>query len=278
MVFIHASSVNSRRRETAGPNMPSTSFNPAEKRLYAFSEKTRNVPPGSNPSAAITQLRGVTRLDPMTYMLFGAYNLVVTQRGLECDGWLPVTGNLYGLDDVQRLKGLLERCMLRVFEGVGKSLTRGRDERWRDARKTVQTNTGGGSSRIQGGEEDEQAMEDGEMESDDEHGDGVETNGNGTGGVRQKQRQRIVQPLSLDEIKELDLLTSDVVRILNMYAMEREGGSVVASRPQTPGGGARTPVYAGGGGGGGSGARTPVYGGSGGSGAGGVYQAPGKRW
>lgn len=244
-------------------------------------------------------------------MLFGAYNLVVTQRGLECDGWLPVTGNLYGLDDVQRLKGLLERCMLRVFEGVGKSLTRGRDERWKGAStKVVETRSGGQSSRIRGtasgdnggggkagdaAEADEadaeaeevDGMEEGEKESDDEEEEGL----NGGGGTT----KRIVEPLSIEEIRELDLLTTDVVRILDMYAMERETGSIMGSRAQSPGGG----------GGGGSGARTPqsqgqgqaYYGGGysgsgfglassagasgpggGGGGGQGVYQPPGKRW
>lgn len=51
-------------------------------------------------------------------MLFGAYKLQVVERGLECDNWLPIVGNLDALDDVQRLKTLMEGCMLRVFEGI----------------------------------------------------------------------------------------------------------------------------------------------------------------
>ena len=153
----------------------------------------------------------------MTYMLFGAYELAVTQRGLECDSWLPVAGNLHALDDVQRLKTLLDACMLRVFEGVGKSLVRGRDRRWVKTVDSVDVRAG--SSRIEQPVDD--GGDEGENESDDEDNAGM-------------GRKRVVEPLSGDEIKELDLLTTDVVRILDAYAAEREGGSTYPSRPVTP--------------------------------------------
>ncbi|WVQ82755.1 hypothetical protein IAT38_004887 [Cryptococcus sp. DSM 104549] len=217
-VFIHNSSVNSRRRETGGPVGASASFNPNEKRLYAFGEKARNVPLGGNPNSGITQLRTVTRLDPMTYMLFGAYELVVTQRGLECDGWLPVVGNLNALDDVQRLKQLLDGCMLRVFEGVGKSLVRGRDQRWRQGGGGVEVHNGTSRIREEGGGEEEN-------ESDDE--DDL------PGKDKEKTKTRVAEPLSFDEIKELELLTTDVVRILDAYGAERGDSGGMDSRPDT---------------------------------------------
>lgn len=154
----------------------------------------------------------------MTYMLFGAYNLLVTRRGLECDGWLPVTGNLYALDDVQRLKTLFDKCMLRVFEGVGKSLTQGRDQRRRETRSHVRVQKG--SSRIDDDQDGNADEKDGESEDEDE-------------GVVSKERAS--GPLSAEEVRELELLTSDVVKVLESYASEREGGSVAVSRPQTPG-------------------------------------------
>ncbi|KAL7419306.1 hypothetical protein Q5752_006143 [Cryptotrichosporon argae] len=237
-VFIHASSVNSRRREVGGPEMANASFNPAEKRLYAFGEKSRNVPPGGNPNSAQTQLRNVTRLDPMTYMLFGAYDLVVTHRGLECDDWLPVTGNLHALDDIQRLKTLLDMCMLRVFEGVGKALVKGRDQRFVASRNAVSVRPG--TSRIA---EPETGMDDvGENESDDEaDDDALAASGPTTSAGRLAaaiKPPRKVEPLSVDEIGELEMLTSDVVKVLDMYAHEREGtASALNSRPATPGGG-----------------------------------------
>lgn len=54
----------------------------------------------------------------MTYILFGAYKVQVTEAGLECDGWLPIVGNSKGLNDIQTLKSLMENTMLRVYEGI----------------------------------------------------------------------------------------------------------------------------------------------------------------
>ncbi|TFK41154.1 P-loop containing nucleoside triphosphate hydrolase protein [Crucibulum laeve] len=111
IVFIHPSSVNNRKRDVPDPEAAAR----GEKQLYAYIEKRRNA---SGGGSAQTFLVTTTRLDPMTYMLFGAYNLEVTERGMECDNWLPIVGNLDALDDVQRLKTLMESCMLRVFEGI----------------------------------------------------------------------------------------------------------------------------------------------------------------
>jgi hypothetical protein len=129
-----------------------------------------------------------------------------------------VTGNLYALDDVERLKVLFDKCMLRVFEGVGKSLTRGRDERRRETRSHVRV--GKGSSRIDDDQDVNADEKDGESEDEDED-------------VAVKERAS--GPLSAEEVRELELLTSDVVKVLESYASEREGGSVAVSRPQTPG-------------------------------------------
>ncbi|KAG5221899.1 P-loop containing nucleoside triphosphate hydrolase protein [Salix suchowensis] len=87
-----------------------------ERQLFAFLEKRQNASVvGSTPQ---TYQMTTTRLDPLTYMLFGAYKLEVVERGIECDGWLPIVGNLDALDDVQRLKISMDACMLRVFEGI----------------------------------------------------------------------------------------------------------------------------------------------------------------
>ena len=119
----------------------------------------------------------------MTYMLFGAYNLEVSERGLVCDGWLPIVGNLDALDDIQRLKTLLDQCMLRVFEGISK---RNRQRHMRD-------------------------------ESGDDEGAGRATS------------------LSATEVKELDIFTRDIVRILNRFSEERIASqSRNTSRPATP--------------------------------------------
>lgn len=162
----------------------------------------------------------------MTYMLFGAYELVVTARGLECDGWLPVTGNTHALDDVQRLKTALDVCMLRVFEGLGKSLVMGRDQRWLNGAGGVEVHEGSSRIREGGGEE--------ENESDDEDYNRPREKGD-------QASSRYAGPLTIEEINELEMLTTDIVTILNKYADEREGGGVdtvpqtrVNTRPPSP--------------------------------------------
>ncbi|KAI0348062.1 P-loop containing nucleoside triphosphate hydrolase protein [Trametopsis cervina] len=114
MVFIHPSSVNNRKRHG-----PDTDFNSGtERQLIAYADKRQNISTG-NANAQIF-LMNTTRLDPLTYILFGAYRIEVTRRGLECDEWLPIVGGYAVLDDLERLKVLMESCMLRVFHGITK--------------------------------------------------------------------------------------------------------------------------------------------------------------
>jgi hypothetical protein len=90
-----------------------------EKEIFAFSEKIRNAS-GSAGNNANTMLRGCTRLDPLTYILFGATEVRVLGDGVECDYWLPITGNLDSLDNLEKLRSIMDVIMLRVFEGIGK--------------------------------------------------------------------------------------------------------------------------------------------------------------
>lgn len=164
---------------------------PSEKQIIAFADKRQNI----SASSANTQkfLLTTTRLDPLTYILFGAYHIEVTERGLECDEWLPIVGRQDALDEVERLKRLMDACMLRVFEGI----MVGRARR----------NNRAVPSRIDEREE----------ESEDEDED-----------TRQL-------PLSDTEIKELDLMTRDIVRILNHYSTYRVATQSRAnSTPGTP--------------------------------------------
>ena len=112
--MIHPSSVNHRRKEN-------TEDQAVEKQLYAFADKRRNESTGSS---ATTFLVTTTRLDPLTYILFGAHNVDFVERGLECDNWLPIVGDVNILDDIQRLKAFMEASMLRVFEGIAMSRLR----------------------------------------------------------------------------------------------------------------------------------------------------------
>jgi hypothetical protein len=87
--------------------------------------------------------------------------------------------------------------------------------------------------------------DDKENESDDEESDSGMAGASGTARLQYEMKQRSVrkiEPLSRDEIKELEMLTTDVVRILDAYAHEREGAnSTYSSRPATPSGGMYRP-------------------------------------
>ncbi|KAI5124693.1 hypothetical protein M0805_004300 [Coniferiporia weirii] len=193
---IHPSSVNHRKRVTEDD---STS---GEKQLFAFLEKRQNLSLAGQAPGQV-YLLGNTRIDPMTYLLFGAHNLVATDYGLECDDWLPMIGNYDALDDVRQLKLLMEGCMLRVFEGIYRS---GKSRRLIPSNKYVPPSL-------------RQPRDNDEGESDGEDG-----------GVDEK-----AGPLSVSEIKELDKYTSAIVRIMDNYTDERrKNQSRRNSRPATP--------------------------------------------
>ncbi|KZT02710.1 P-loop containing nucleoside triphosphate hydrolase protein [Laetiporus sulphureus 93-53] len=187
-VFIHPSSVNHRKREIL-ENEPNAVI--TEKQIIAYAEKRQNISAGSTQAQMF--LVTTTRLDPLTYLLFGAYHVDVTARGLECDEWLPIVGRADALDEAERLKVMMEACMLRVFEGIiARSVTRSRR-----------------SVRAPGDER--------ESESGDEDEGPVDGS------------------LSGIEIKELDLMTRDIVNILNNYSRYRIANqSHHNSRPGTP--------------------------------------------
>ncbi|KAL4070934.1 P-loop containing nucleoside triphosphate hydrolase protein [Scleroderma citrinum] len=188
VVFIHPSSVNHRKHIQPA----AVQAFQGEKQLYAFAEKRQNLTTtGQTPQ---TYLINTTRLDPMTYLLFGASEIQVTERGLECDGWLPVVGNLDALDDIQRLKTLIESCMLRVYEGI--LMHRHQGERARRGATPAR-------------EEDE------------------------TGDDRLSLHDDLT--LSSREISDLDMITRDIVRILNRFSDERlSSQSRPTSRTATP--------------------------------------------
>ena len=187
-VIIHPSSVNHRKRE-----MPKDGSPHVEKQIVAYAEKRQNISTSAN---AEKYLVATTRLDPLTYVLFGAYRISVTSRGLECDDWLPIVGRTDVLDDLERLKVMMEDCMLRVFQGIMAS----RQRKAHQNRKPL---------TYAEGREDES----GDEEEDD---------------------LRNV-PLTDTEMKELDLMTMDVVRILNHYSTYRIAmQSQSNSRPGTP--------------------------------------------
>ena len=170
--MIHPSSINNWRRENID--------HPDEKQLYAFADKRRNESTGST---ATTFLVTTTRMDPLTYILFGAHTVDFVERGLECDNWLPIVSDVNVLDDIQRLKTFMEACMLRVFEGIA-------------------------MSRLRKGQElpVRPREEESESESWDDDEDSKKN-----------------YSLSPQEVGELDYLTRDVVNILNRHSENQIG-------------------------------------------------------
>lgn len=193
--MIHPSSVNHRKRDGT-PNTTSDGGGYVSKQIIAYQEKRQNTSGvGVTASNAPMYLMTTTRLDPMTYVLFGAYEIKVTDRGLECDEWLPITGNLFALDDLARLKTMIEACMLRVFEGL---LLRRQQQR---PRKFAPV----------------------EPRDEEESGD------------EEDPSKVAPTPLSTKEVQELDYLTKDIVSILNRFGEDfLASQSRANSRPGTP--------------------------------------------
>ncbi|KAL5534235.1 hypothetical protein ACEPAG_697 [Sanghuangporus baumii] len=200
---MHPSSVNHKKR-VQDDNIPIY----REKQLFTYSEKRQNLSSVAQGPGQMT-LIGTTRLDPMTYVLFGAYNLEASAKGLECDEWLPITGNIDALDEVRRLKLLMEGCLLRVFEGINNSNASGVQRRKQAA---FASNKYIPPALRQNRDIDE-----------DESGDEEDSPGQSHG------------PLTEAEIVELDSFTQAIVDVLDRYADERrQSQSRMSSRTATP--------------------------------------------
>jgi len=195
--LIHPSSVNSFRwdrmlEEDTG----------SERQLFAFTEKRQNITVGS--TSVQTFMLGTTRLDILTYLLFGANRLTLTNTALECDGWIPVVGYLSSLENMHRLRRVLDACMLRVFEGISKMHREERTSRQRRNpfnRPETPSSLPPRSSGI-------------ESEKEYDLGDDVDSRG---------------QALSPIEMQELDLLTRDFVTILDKHGRRSEYTKTSAS-------------------------------------------------
>jgi hypothetical protein len=145
--------------------------------------------------------------------------VAVGSNGL-CDDWLPMVGNMGALDEVQRLKNLLDGCMLRIFQGVGAALAKQRNERLtnRNTRRAAYSRENLRTIRtiVQGN--DDNSDDDDEVE----HEAGVEL-----------EETPVDLTLSSTEVIELDNLASDVVAILDRYAEDR--GATASRAPTRPG-------------------------------------------
>uniref|UniRef100_V5GQ99 Oxysterol-binding protein n=1 Tax=Kalmanozyma brasiliensis (strain GHG001) TaxID=1365824 RepID=V5GQ99_KALBG len=183
---------------------PWDAANMGEKEIFAFSEKIRNAS-GSAGNNASTMLRGCTRLDPLTFMLFGATEVRVLGEGVECDFWLPITGNTDSLDNLEKLRSILDVIMLRVFEGIGKARKNGSQQQRGERRTTDE-------------DEDEAGADDDDDDEDQQWGDRTDLS------------------LSAQEIGEFEYMSQGIVHILDGYAQERGWGSSSrgSTRPASP--------------------------------------------
>ncbi|GAA5900811.1 hypothetical protein JCM8208_004617 [Rhodotorula glutinis] len=242
---IHPSSVNSRKNEKAADVAITSS-----KQLYAYGEKSKTGAMGGKGEGQ-TFLRSTTKLDPLGYMLFGAYGLRVTEDGLECDGWLPIvaprSSGVQALDDVERLKEVLDLSLLRVFEGLGVAINRGRgggrQQQQQQQQQRAQQAAQQAAAAAQAARQEQGRGR--QFDNDDE--DEAEADEEAVDPVRDPT-------LSAQEVKDLDRLTSNVVHLLMSYNRSLgPASSRTSSRPQTPqamlpmhGGGA-SPAFAHGG-------------------------------
>ncbi|WFD31604.1 RNA helicase [Malassezia sp. CBS 17886] len=196
-----------------------------DKKILAFSEKIRNTSgqTASSSGNAMTFLRSCTRLDPLTYMLFGASDARVLGNGLECDSWLPVTGHYDTLDTLERLKHVMDTCMLRIFEGIGKRRLAPPQPAHTPASGTQTPQTAVPDTSLEGTPQDSPAetprgpsrIQLTSWNSDDEAD---------TDDQADALLQSLPPPdrsLSPRELEEFDHMTTAVVQILDHYATEQ---------------------------------------------------------
>ncbi|KAH8100720.1 P-loop containing nucleoside triphosphate hydrolase protein [Cristinia sonorae] len=210
IVLIHPSSVNSARNTSDDAKMQFLdydNFGRVEKQLIAFVEKRQNLSSGATSGSAQKFIVNTTYIDPLTYILFGAYHLQVIHRGIICDDWLPIVGRMDTLGDVERLKTLMEACILRVFQGI----TLGHANNRRGGRRHVPISRREEREEESGDEDEDVALKD--------------------------------YSLTTKEIHELDEMTHDIVGILNDYGTYRIANqSRVPSRAATPSGSPTMPM------------------------------------
>jgi len=120
VTFIHPSSVNHRKQRL--PDGRATLL--VRSRSLHMQRSRQNITIVASGGHAQKLLLTTTRLDPMSYMLFGAFNIKVTERGLECDDWLPVVGNVGALGSNFAIKGGYGSVYVEVFEGINNGQTK----------------------------------------------------------------------------------------------------------------------------------------------------------
>lgn len=209
--FVHPSSVCHAK---FFKDKPEAALAGNEKDIFAFSEKIRNTSMQTSSSSgnAMTFLRTCTRLDPLTYMLFGASEARALGHGLECDNWLPVTGSYDALDSLERLKSIMDVCVLRVLEGIGKRRTRPEAPTPKSAESPLTTVSPADlpSGDLLQAANTTLASWNSDEEDGEDNLDSLLQNG-----------AQLDRSLSSRELEELESLTTGIVQILDGYAVDR---------------------------------------------------------
>ncbi|PLW12732.1 hypothetical protein PCANC_18157 [Puccinia coronata f. sp. avenae] len=215
--IIHPSSVNSYKKEAAaGDDIPLQN----ERQLFAFGEKSLQVQRPGEKAREQMSLRSTTRLDPLGYMLFGARELAPCTSGLRCDGWLPIIGNAGALDDVERLKHVLDASLLRVFDGLQAQFVENNSRASKRRPHVAVPLSKKKTSTKKSQEFDGEESLDFEMEEDEDQEEVVSVH---------------FGKLTNGEIQDLQRLTEEVVSLLNKYSEDRLATDANTSRaPSRP--------------------------------------------
>lgn len=169
-----------------------------EREIIVYAEKVRNTSQCAHvPGNALTFLRVCTRIDPLTFMLFGAKQVLVSSRGLECDGWLPVIGDFDALDGVERIKVLMDACILCVLDRI-------RSPAFSPLSSTKS------SAVLSGLTSDQHGSLAQHVSYDCDNSEAVPLT---------------PQPLSLEEVEEFESFSAGIVDLLDHYTAEFYGGS-----------------------------------------------------
>ncbi|KAH7104403.1 P-loop containing nucleoside triphosphate hydrolase protein [Auriculariales sp. MPI-PUGE-AT-0066] len=114
MTNMHPSSVNHQSRDTK----EAVRLSAMNRDIFAFADKRQNLTTGQE--RPVMYLMSTTKLEPLTYVLFGAHEVrfAESESALECDSWVAVTGYMPLLREIEKAKSLLHACFLRVYEGI----------------------------------------------------------------------------------------------------------------------------------------------------------------
>ncbi|CAH7687129.1 hypothetical protein PPACK8108_LOCUS21869 [Phakopsora pachyrhizi] len=145
------------------------------------------------------------------YMTLGAQRLEPCSRGLMCNNWLPIARKEGALNDVMRLKDILDASLLQVFDSLQAQIYAKRDlaAYLNQLLKEKMAQRNKNSTRSLFNRQEEEEADDDCLPNIDEVEDELE----------HKTAIRFIT-LTIEDIKDLEKLTKGVVSLLNQYTEE----------------------------------------------------------